>query len=86
MHPLISTETLAELLARPQAPVLLDVRWALAGPPARQMYEDGHLPGAAFVDLDADLAGPPGAGGRHPLPDPAALDVVLRRVGARTST
>src|SRR5258707_15796835 len=45
-------------------PVLLDVRWRLGGPPGIDGYRAGHLPGAAFVDLDADLAGPPGAGGQ----------------------
>jgi thiosulfate/3-mercaptopyruvate sulfurtransferase len=33
------------------------------------------------VNLDRDLAGPPGAGGRHPLPDPAAFEAAMRRAG-----
>lgn len=61
--------------------VLLDVRWRLGGPPARAEYDRDHLPGAVFVDLDADLAAPPGPAGRHPLPDPAALQAVLRTAG-----
>jgi thiosulfate/3-mercaptopyruvate sulfurtransferase len=36
-----------------------------------------------FVDLEADLASPPGAGGRHPLPDPAAFQAAMRRAGVR---
>ncbi len=80
MHPLVSAEDLAaELKKRP--PVLLDVRWRLAGPPGYDDYLAGHLPGAVFVDLDTDLAGPPGPGGRHPLPDPARLEAALRRWG-----
>jgi thiosulfate/3-mercaptopyruvate sulfurtransferase len=51
------------------APVLLDVRWRLAGPPALPDYQRAHLPGAVFVNLDTDLADPPGAAGRHPVPD-----------------
>ena len=43
-----------------EPPVLLDVRWRLAGPPGIDSYRQGHLPGAVFVDLDRDLAGPPG--------------------------
>src|SRR5690606_27188611 len=54
------------------APLVLDVRWSLGGAD-RAGYEEGHVPGAVFCDLDRDLAGPPGAGGRHPLPDEAAL-------------
>jgi thiosulfate/3-mercaptopyruvate sulfurtransferase len=57
---------LAAVLAVGPAPVLLDVRWRLGGPPGLDRYREGHLPGARFVDLDRDLAGPPtarGAGG-----------------------
>lgn len=83
VHPLIGTADLAEQLAWPQPPALLDVRWSLSGPPARQLYLAGHLPGAVFVDLELELAGEPGSGGRHPLPAPAALQAALRRVGVR---
>jgi thiosulfate/3-mercaptopyruvate sulfurtransferase len=84
MHPLVSPEQLAAILAGQGAPpALLDVRWRLGGPPGIDAYLAGHLPGACFVDLDADLAGPPGAGGRHPLPDPAAFEAAMRRSGLR---
>ncbi|MEU4673324.1 sulfurtransferase [Amycolatopsis sp. NPDC023774] len=80
MGPLI---TPAELAALPEArrPVVLDVRWRLAGPPAAESYREGHVPGAVFVDLDTALAAPPGEGGRHPLPDPADLQRELREAG-----
>ena len=76
---------MADVVDRP-APdaVLLDVRWTLAGGSDLPGYLAGHLPGALFLDLDADLAAPahgtPGAG-RHPLPDPAELQATLRRLG-----
>ena len=45
-------------------------------------YLDGHLPGAAFVDLDAVLAGPPAPVlGRHPLPDPTQFAKSLGAMG-----
>jgi thiosulfate/3-mercaptopyruvate sulfurtransferase len=74
--PLVSVERLAEWLASPRPPVIVDVRWYLGKPGAgRAAYLEGHLPGAIFLDLDEDLADPNGLGapGRHPLPSPAAF-------------
>jgi thiosulfate/3-mercaptopyruvate sulfurtransferase len=83
MHPLIGTAELADLLEGSRPPILLDVRWTLSGPSGERLYTAGHLPGAAFADIDTDLAGPPGAGGRHPLPGPSDLQAALRRLGVR---
>ncbi|MGN6245766.1 MAG: sulfurtransferase [Motilibacteraceae bacterium] len=81
-HLVAPTELAAEL-AGPTRPLLLDVRWSLVGPPGREAYLTGHLPGAVFVDLDTALAGPPGSGGRHPLPDPASFHAAMARAGVR---
>jgi thiosulfate/3-mercaptopyruvate sulfurtransferase len=78
---LISPAALAEELAGEPGPVLLDVRWRLGGPAGIESYRAGHLPGAVFVDLDRDLAAPPGPAGRHPLPDPAVFQAVMRAAG-----
>ncbi|MFK3980409.1 sulfurtransferase [Micromonospora sp. NPDC050397] len=82
---LVDVATLVAELADPEpaAPTVLDVRWRLAGPPGRADYAVGHLPGAVFVDLDRELCGPPGVGGRHPLPDPETLQQALRAAGVR---
>ncbi|MGH3294804.1 MAG: sulfurtransferase [Trebonia sp.] len=64
---------------------LLDVRWRLGGPPGRELYDAGHVPGAAFVDLDRDLAAPPGAGGRHPMPATADFERAMRVAGVSDS-
>lgn len=71
-HPLISAAELLDALDEPRIRIA-DVRWFL-GEPDRgyREYAAGHIPGAVFVDLDRDLAAPPGAG-RHPLPDPSAF-------------
>jgi thiosulfate/3-mercaptopyruvate sulfurtransferase len=79
---LVDTAELRTLLSSDDPPALIDVRWTLAGG-GRAGYDAGHLPGAVFLDLDADLAGPPGPGGRHPLPDPATLQATLRHAGVR---
>lgn len=57
---------------------ILDVRWRLDRPDGRPAYLAGHIPGARYVDLEADLArhGAPWEG-RHPLP---AVEVLQERV------
>jgi thiosulfate/3-mercaptopyruvate sulfurtransferase len=51
--------------------VFVDCRWALDDPAyGRREFLAGHIPGAAFLELERDLAGPAGTGGRHPLPSP----------------
>lgn len=85
MNPLISVEDLAAALASANPPLVFDVRF----PPAsagRAAYQDEHIPGAVFLDRDEVLAGPPATtpgptGGRHPLPDPTALESALQRLG-----
>lgn len=83
MHPLTDVPTLVRALASGAAPTLLDVRWRLGGPPGIEEYRRGHLPDAVFVDLDRDLAGPPGPAGRHPLPDAAEFQAAMRACGVR---
>lgn len=85
MHPLVTPEELAARLEGPEPPVVLDVRWRLGGPPGAASYAEGHVPGAVFADVDADLAGEPGDGGRHPLPEPARLQATLRAMGVRAA-
>ncbi|MDX6198324.1 MAG: thiosulfate/3-mercaptopyruvate sulfurtransferase [Actinomycetota bacterium] len=62
--------------------VLADVRWYADGRSGQAAYEQAHLPGAVFVDLDRYLAGPPsGEHGRHPLPDPEVFAAGMREAG-----
>lgn len=82
MTVLITVDELADALQSDRPPVLLDVRWSLGGPPGREEYLKGHIPGAVFVDLDTELASPgEPTDGRHPLPSPAQLQAAARRWG-----
>lgn len=89
MNAIISASELADELAGPNPPVLLDVRWQLstakaAGAPpfdGRAEYAAGHLPGAVYVDLDRELASAPGVNGRHPLPEVGEFGAAMRRAG-----
>jgi thiosulfate/3-mercaptopyruvate sulfurtransferase len=47
---LVTAPALAAELAGEPPPVVLDVRWRLAGPPGLDSYREGHLPGAVFTD------------------------------------
>jgi thiosulfate/3-mercaptopyruvate sulfurtransferase len=88
MSALIAPGDLAGLLeSHGEPPIVLDVRWKLGRSDGYEQYLAGHVPGAAFVDLETDLADPPGPGGRHPLPDPQRFAEAMRRCGvSRTRT
>jgi thiosulfate/3-mercaptopyruvate sulfurtransferase len=82
--PLVSAQDLAQRLDQdPGTVTLLDVRWRLGGPAGRAEFVRGHIPGASYVDLETELADPPGKDGRHPLPDPARFERAMRRCGVR---
>jgi thiosulfate/3-mercaptopyruvate sulfurtransferase len=48
----------------------VDCRWELGNPGrGRELYLEGHIPGASFLDVERELSAPPATpGGRHPLP------------------
>jgi thiosulfate/3-mercaptopyruvate sulfurtransferase len=60
----------------------VDCRWEL-GNSARglELYLEGHIPGASFLDVEQDLSSPPGPGGRHPLPSEAQFAEAAGRTG-----
>lgn len=63
--------------------LLIDVRYDMNTPDyGIKAYEKSHLKGAAFLNMDRDLAGPVKEhGGRHPLPDQDMLEEKLRAIG-----
>jgi thiosulfate/3-mercaptopyruvate sulfurtransferase len=75
---LISAESLNALIGDARL-CLFDCRFDLARPDdGRARYEDGHLPGAIYADLNRDLSRAPTPGsGRHPLPTPEAFEARL---------
>jgi thiosulfate/3-mercaptopyruvate sulfurtransferase len=81
--PLVSVSWLAAHLDDPRV-VVADVRWYLSGKRGADEYARGHVPGAAFVDVDVDLSSPPAPDrpGRHPLPGAAEIAALQSRLGA----
>lgn len=78
MNPLIT----ADELAVSGGVVICDLRWDLTDKAkGKTTYEEGHIPGAVFVDLDTDLAAAPGIDGRHPLPTTGEFASALGRLG-----
>jgi thiosulfate/3-mercaptopyruvate sulfurtransferase len=61
----------------------VDCRWELGQPArGRELYLAGHVPGAAFLDVEVDLSAPPVEGGaRHPLPSAEAFAEAAGRAG-----
>jgi len=84
MDLLISPRALADALADGASIRLLDVRWDLGKPDGRPAYLEGHIPGAVFVDLNTELAGPGSPEeGRTPMPPIETLQAAARRWGIR---
>ena len=78
--PIVSAEWLAEDLDKPDVKVI-DLRWYLGeSGKGRKEYEDSHIPGAVFVDLDVDISAPEGAG-RHPNPSKEQFEKSMRSAG-----
>jgi thiosulfate/3-mercaptopyruvate sulfurtransferase len=77
---LIDADTLASQLERDDV-AIFDCRFELGNPGwGGSEYAREHIPGAQYLHLDRDLAGPiTPQSGRHPLPDPQQF---ARRIGA----
>jgi len=78
----------ASALDPAQGTVVVDCRFSLAdAAEGRRLYAAGHIPGAHYLDLNLDLSSPVlSHGGRHPLPDPAALQARLAECGIGPQT
>jgi thiosulfate/3-mercaptopyruvate sulfurtransferase len=78
--PLVTADEVAEHRKDPGV-LVADVRWIPDGT-GRQRFEEGHIPGAVYLDVDEDLSAPPvGPGGRHPLPPPEFWADTMSRAG-----
>ncbi|MEY4863211.1 MAG: 3-mercaptopyruvate sulfurtransferase [Pseudomonadota bacterium] len=77
---LISAEELAHVIDRC---IVVDARHDLMQPQAGALgYAEGHIPGARFVAMDADLsAAKNGRNGRHPMPSQEQVRALLAGLG-----
>lgn len=82
MSHLVSAAELSDLIDDEPRLRLLDIRWQLDAPDGRPDYLAGHLPGAVYVDFEAELSahGRPDEG-RHPLPSTETVQRAARRWG-----
>ncbi len=64
----------------------VDCRWDIAdGTRGRELYLAGHIPGASFLDVDADLSDlSVESAGRHPLPGAGRFALAAGRAGIGT--
>ncbi|MEG4959627.1 MULTISPECIES: sulfurtransferase [unclassified Microcoleus] len=83
---IVSPEWLATNTDNPQV-VIIDCRFALADPELGQkQYQESHIPGAFYLDLNRDLASSVGKhGGRHPLPNIEELADKLSAIGINSA-
>ena len=79
---IVSPEWLAANTENPQV-VIIDCRFALADAElGKKQYQESHVPGAFYLDLNLDLASAVGKhGGRHPLPNITELADKLSAIG-----
>jgi len=85
-RPLVTASWLRKRLGEPRLQVV-DCRYKLGEPGAgERLYLEGHIRGAAYLDVDRDLAGPPGDRGRHPLPESDAFEAAARCAGIGDDT
>jgi thiosulfate/3-mercaptopyruvate sulfurtransferase len=60
----------------------VDCRWELGNSErGRELYLEGHIPGASFLDVDRNLSAPAGERGRHPLPATEDFAAAAGRAG-----
>lgn len=88
MSLLIEPEVLATLLNDKKV-LPMDARFSLSDRrQGKELYRQGHIPGAVFADLEEDLSGPviSGQTGRHPLPDKKKFAKKLREWGIKRKT
>lgn len=62
----------------------IDARFSLQDVEAgRRQYDEGHVRGAVYWDLERDLSDMTAKGGRHPLPSQDKLTALFRKSGLR---
>lgn len=85
MHELLIDAVTLKLLVGTGQCVVFDVRHDLTDHSAgRRQYEQGHIPGAVFLDHEQDLAAPKtGTNGRHPLPSLQTFLALIQKHGVR---
>ncbi|MCP3855775.1 MAG: sulfurtransferase [Actinomycetia bacterium] len=67
--------------------VIADVRWYLDGRDGRAAFEQAHIPGAVWIDLDAWVAAPASPeAGRHPMPTPEVFAYGAGSIGIGDDT
>lgn len=66
---------------------IIDVRWYLDGRDGRSAHEQGHIPGAVYLDLNRWLSSEPTPeAGRHPLPSVEVFAEGMRLAGISDDT
>ncbi|MFN5728918.1 MAG: sulfurtransferase, partial [Pseudanabaena sp.] len=81
----VSANWLHEHLHDPQV-VVVDCRFSLMDIElGRKQYQENHIEGAYYLDLNLDLSSPVQKhGGRHPLPDLDKLAAKLSQIGVNS--